>query len=159
MPEIIGCLAMFFGERPFTAVFYEPELEFLNLFDQMARDAFLQQKTGHTLISITDLTDMPETDATIATHRALFEPKVNQTINWVGLNNVVAYAHQPPEMEFIQEFIRADSENTDQINLERAFQVLRWIKGEDLLGDLYKIGKASELKRWLLDAETKLSSR
>lgn len=56
-PPIVGALATTFGERPLEIRMYDPDPEMLELFDRLARVAFVANKANHHLVSTEDLAE------------------------------------------------------------------------------------------------------
>ena len=142
-PQLIFALARYFGERPLDIVFWEPNRERLDLFETFAQKAFEAMKNGHRLSATTDLQE-----ALASGDRFLVSAEGPA---WAALKD-----HVPAGATFLATSDGANGgttldwpERAADDPQAVAFQMLRWINGEEYLPNEIEGAPGDPIGAWL----------
>ncbi|HEY3781773.1 MAG TPA: hypothetical protein VGL56_11865 [Fimbriimonadaceae bacterium] len=174
---VIASLATYFGERPLEVSFYDADEERLELFSLFANKAFRFSDNPHTLRSSTDALEMLDgADRVVLQldeHCARKENKVNGfKLESSGAEEISAalsrlapgIANQAAVMSLLfpevrvplDYYYRLDWPGSIGLEERRSIphQLLRWIREEEYLHDIFREFERSPLKSWLDDVST-----
>jgi hypothetical protein len=156
---------------------YDADEERLELFDMFARLAFSQNKTPHEVSASVDYSQVldgasrvilqldsncAQKEARAGKHRVSADPakRVSATLERLKpliANDAVVVSLLPPEVAIsLGYYYRLDwpCQLDEDETRSLPHQVLRWIRGEEYLFDIFKKHDRSPLKAWLDDPIT-----
>jgi len=171
---VIATLATYFGERPLDIRFYDADEERLDLFDRWARVAFVANKNAHYLSASTDpeeaLTGANRIILQMGPNCAIKEAKASKVVltgsvsGVIGasLERVLVYKEVDAEVLSLQgPDVRLPLVNYHRLDWPRQLddgerraiphQVLRWLRADEYMFELFKEFDQSPLKHWLND--------
>ncbi|MBX7131412.1 MAG: hypothetical protein K1X67_01925 [Fimbriimonadaceae bacterium] len=176
-PPIIGALASYFGDQDLEVRLYDEDAERLDLFDRLARRCFAVEKAKHLLIAVDDVREALEgADMVIlaigenCARRFLKKHtekgkgkkvKVGASREEVMRAALDSMMRSVPDGAPVLDLTRGTGPRPDTHHLdwpaelseiqrqETPFQVLRWIRAEDLLGPLIDAHRRSPIKDWI----------
>lgn len=171
---VIGTLSCYFGERPLDICLYDADEERLDLFDAFARAAFAANENLHSVRATSDAREaLEEVDRVIlqvndncAVKEARLKraPRVDAPFKRIsatlarvlaGLeSNALVLSLQSREVVVpLDHYYRLDWPKEIGPDERRALphQVLRWIRSEEPMFELFKEFQKSPLKAWLDD--------
>ena len=174
---VIASLATYFGERPLDLALYDADEERLDLFDALARCAFLYNKNAHRVRASVDATEMLEdaekvilqVDANCAWKEAKAKKLAKTSDGEKAISETLSRLLQslPNEAQVISlqsekvvipldYYYKLDwpNELTPDELRSTPHQVLRWVRGEEYLHEVFKEYARSPLKSWLDDITT-----
>lgn len=178
-PAIVGALATYFGERPLEVVLWDPDAERLELFDRFLRVACTFNQAIH-LIRAVETAEEALEDA----WRIVVSLDRNGAFRYLrsigkGSEPIPAHTHVVAEacrhllvqihpdaevLEFTEEptqlpvefhyRLPAPAALTPEEKQALPYQIMRWIRGEDMLYEFLAAHDRSPIKAWLDDATT-----
>lgn len=174
---VLASLATYFGERPLEIALYDADEERLELFEMFARLVFAQNKNPHEVFASSDFIEVLEgaskvilqldsncahKEARAGKHRVSSDPakRVASTLERLKpliADDALVVSLLPPDVQVsLGYYYRLDwpSDLDEDETRSLPHQVLRWIRGEEYLFDVYKRHERSPLKAWLDDPTT-----
>jgi hypothetical protein len=174
---VVVSLASYFGERPLEIRLYDADPERLDLFDSFARIACFTNKNKHTIRAGEDPLEMLQD-----VDRVILQVDENCARKEALASGHPVKADPDERIAATLSRILADFHSNAQVmNLQRSstripldyyyrlnwppqideaeqqgvpHQVLRWIRGEEYLYEMFKLYEKSPLKEWLDDVGT-----
>jgi hypothetical protein len=174
---VVASLATYFGERPLEVSFYDADEERLELFSAFARKAFKFSDNPHTLRSSTDVLEMledadrvvlqlDENCARKENKASGFKPEssgaeeISAALGRFALgipNQAGVISLLMPEVRIpLDYYYRLDWPGPIGLEEKRSIphQLLRWIREEEYLHDIFREYERSPLKSWMDDVST-----
>lgn len=183
-PPIIGALASYFGDQDLEVRLYDEDAERLDLFDRLARRCFAVEKAKHLLVAVDDVYEALEgADMVIlavgenCARRFLKKhpekgkgkkSKAGASREEVLRASVDAMMRSLPDGAPVLDLTRGTEPRPDTTRLdwpeelsevqrqEGPFQVLRWIRAEDMLSTLIEAHRRSPIKEWIESSSPRL---
>ena len=171
---VIASLATYFGERELAIRFSDADNERLDLFDRLARVCFIAMNSTHSLLSTTDMREsLEDSDLVIVQvgsncarkylrasrrqgiseldDRSMIEQAVEALTAFIPNGATVLSLVDPeillPKSQYYRLNWPEPIPDSDRSTIPH--QVLRWVRGEDGVGDLLRKYEASPIKTWL----------
>jgi hypothetical protein len=174
---VLATLATYFGERPLEVALYDADEERLDLFDRFARTIFVANNNQHTVTASAEYEEVAEgADKMIlqvgpnCAAKQLKKDRGRQNIPadealTATLDRILKDVFGDVQVVSLQgedvaiplpSYYRLDWPGSLSDDQRRALphQVLRWIRAEDTLFELFRTYEHSPLKEWLEDAES-----
>lgn len=171
---VFASLATYFGELPLEISLYDADEERLDLFDRFARAAFLANKNGHSIRAGTDWKEMLEgadrvilqlgdncarkeakasRSKALATRTERISASLERILGGFESDAAVVSLQTPDVAVPLGHYYRLNWPPAVDEDERRSIphQVLRWIRGEDYLFEVFKEQDRSPLKLWLDD--------
>jgi len=175
MPPVISALSTYAGERPLEIRLYDADEERLDLMDRLARHCFHMTNSTHDLRYRPDCAEaLEETDRIVLMvgrncarrfMRVKFSGVSDQDDVMISNTISTLLANAPKEADVlslqrrsvkipVNFFRRMDwpGEPTDEELRWLPHQILRWIKGEEMMYQFFDAQENSPFKAWLDDS-------
>lgn len=175
-PSIVGSLANYFGERPLKITFYDADEERVDLFDRLARLCFVSNYSSHELSTTIDPREaLAEADLIVLALDAncarkylkserpggFAAPDELSLIEQAVADLLGGVSPSIPVLSLLDSEISVPRATYNRLSwpppmseaTERAMpmQVIRWLRKEDMLYELFSTTDHSPLQAWLND--------
>lgn len=162
-PLTLASVASFYGERPLQVQLWDADAERLDLMDRLGWTLFRSAESLHRLTPVANWTDANDADAVILLvgRWCAFRVAPTETRETVVQSIATSLPLVTPVLQLVPGSRTPDALDlpgvpealSDAERQARAFQILRWIQGDEPVTTLLQSGEESPIRSWLLQVE------